>query len=205
MTGQAAGSHDRVLQVARRLFGECGYAAVTIREVAAQAGVSPAMVMKIAGSKEQLYGLATPAEPAPLLADTPIEGLGELLVRRMLERRDQDAAEPWLRAMYLRADAPDQEVALAEFRERFLGRFPHEGEDARHTDQLACLMLGLAAGVRSFRLLGADRASQEAVVREYGELVQRVLDRLTGQTPQHPLPQGDGRGEGTGEARRVGS
>lgn len=205
MTSQPAGSHHRVLQVARRLFGERGYAAVTIREVASQAGVSPAMVMKIAGSKEQLYGLATPAEPAPLLADTPIEGLGELLVRRMLERRDQDAAEPWLRAMYLRRDAPDQEVALAEFRERFLGRFPHEGEDARHTDQLACLMLGLAAGVRSFRLLGADRAAQEEVVKEYGELVQRVLDRMTEEAPHHPSPQDDGSGEGKRAARRVAS
>src|SRR5690606_32983958 len=78
-TGGAAGSTDSttrgmerreaVVQVARRLFGERGYAAVTIREVAAQAGVSPALVMKIAGSKEQLYAMATPAEPAPLLPE----------------------------------------------------------------------------------------------------------------------------------------
>ncbi|AXH95206.1 hypothetical protein DV701_02770 [Ornithinimicrobium avium] len=33
---------------------------MTIREVAAQAGVSPALVMKVAGSKEQLWALATP-------------------------------------------------------------------------------------------------------------------------------------------------
>ena len=33
---------------------------------------------------KQLYALATPAEPSPLLPDTPLEGMGELLVRRML-------------------------------------------------------------------------------------------------------------------------
>lgn len=169
-----------VLQVARRLFGERGYPAVTIREVAAQAGVSPALVMKIAGSKEQLYALATPAEPAPLLPDTPLEGMGELLVRRMLQRRDEDAAEPWLRAMYLLHDAPDRAAALADFRERFLGRFPLEGENVRHAEELACLMIGLAAGVRTFRMLDRGPDEEEAVVREYGALVQRVLSRLVG-------------------------
>ena len=178
----APDTRERVLQVARRLFGERGYAAVTVREAAAAAGVSPALVMKVGGSKEGLHALARPAEPAPLLPDTPLEGMGELLVRRMLARRDEDAAEPWLRALHLFQDAPDREQALSEFRERFLGRFPREGEAARHTDELACLMLGLAAGLRAFRLLeapgGHEVEHREAVVREYGALVQAVLDRL---------------------------
>lgn len=168
-------TRERILQVARRLFGERGYAAVTIREVAAASGVSPALVMKVAGSKEHLHALARPAEPSPLLPDTPIEGMGELLVRRMLTRRDEDAAEPWLRALYLFHDAPDREAALADFRQRFLGRFPQDGEARRHGDQLACLMLGLAAGTRTFRLLDGEL---EDAVREYGALVQAVLDRL---------------------------
>ena len=181
-TRTARGMETRavVLQVARRLFGERGYAAVTIREVATQAGVSPALVMKIAGSKEQLYALATPAEPSPLLPDTPLEGMGELLVRRMLARRDEDAAEPWLRAMYLLQDAPDRAAAIADFRERFLGRFPLEGDGVRHAEELACLMVGLAAGVRTFRLLDRGPEEEEAVVREYGALVQTVVCRLVG-------------------------
>ena len=179
-TAKGMESRETVLQVARRLFGERGYAAVTIREVARQAGVSPSLVMKIAGSKEQLHALATPAEPAPLLPDTPIEGMGELLVRRMLQRRDEDAAEPWLRAMYLVQDAPDHAAAVADFRQRFLGRFPLEGDNVRHAEELACLMIGLAAGVRTFRLLDRGPGEEEAVVREYGALVQSVLSRLVG-------------------------
>jgi AcrR family transcriptional regulator len=171
-------TRERVLRVARRLFGERGYAAVTIREVAAGAGVSPAMVMKIAGSKEQLHALARPAEPAPLLPDTPLEGMGELLVRRMLTRRDEEAAEPWLRALYLLVEAPDPEAARTEFRDRFLRRFPTDGEGRRHADEVACLMLGLAAGVRAFRLLDPGSTDAQAVVREYGALLQQVLDRI---------------------------
>ena len=55
-------SRAAILHAARRLFGERGYAATTIREVAAEAGVSPALVMKCCGSKERLYADATPLE-----------------------------------------------------------------------------------------------------------------------------------------------
>ena len=90
-------TREQVLQTARRLFGERGYAAVTIREIAAGAGVSPAMVMKVGGSKEQLHADATPLEPRPLAPDVPLDGLGELLVHRVLTRREDADAEPWLR------------------------------------------------------------------------------------------------------------
>lgn len=174
-------SEEDVLREARRLFGERGYAAVTIREVARRAGVSPALVMKIAGSKERLYALATPSEPAPLPEGVPLEGLGEKLVGRMLARRDEDAAEPWLRALYLIQDAPDPVRARAEFRQRFLGRFAAASEeDRRYADQVACMLVGLAAGLRSFGLLAPGTADQEAVVREYGGLIQDLLDRMAG-------------------------
>ncbi|HLS46574.1 MAG TPA: TetR family transcriptional regulator [Ornithinicoccus sp.] len=181
-------TRDHVLQVARQLFGERGYSSVTIREIAAAAGVSPAMVMKVGGSKQQLHADATPLEPEPLPRDIPLEGLGEVLVRRMLTRRDEAAAEPWLRAIYLIVDAPDPVSARREFRERFLSRFEEGdsgpgGQAAREqtrlqADQLACLMVGLAAGVRTLRLLDPATTDTEAVVADYGALVQQVLDRL---------------------------
>lgn len=171
-------TRDRVLRTARRLFGERGYAAVTIREIAARAGVSPSLVMKIAGSKEQLFALATPAEPVPLLPDVPLEGLGELLVRRLFQRREEDVAEPWLRAVHLLRDAPDPEAARAEFRTRFLARFTQEDEGGTVADQIACLMIGLAAGARTFGLLDAASTDLDEVAREYGGLVQQLIDRL---------------------------
>jgi AcrR family transcriptional regulator len=172
-------TRDTVLQVARRLFGERGYAGVTIRQIASDAGVSPALVMKVGGSKEQLYADATPSEPAPLDPHTSTEGLGELLVRRLLDRRAADVAEPWLRAIYLLHDAPDPQAARREFRERFLGRFAGDDPDSRRrADLLACTLLGLAAGARSFRLLDPATTDLDAVVREYGALVQGLLDGI---------------------------
>lgn len=185
MSGPASpgGSHDAIIQTARRLFGERGYTAVTIRAVASEAGVSPALVMKVAGSKKRLFTLATPSEPTPLAADVPLEGLGEHLVRRMVQRRADGDAEPWLRAVYLLLDAPDPAAARADFRRRFLSRFletsaPPTAHTERHADELACLLLGLATGLRTFRLLDPDIADPDTVVTEYGALVQQVIDRL---------------------------
>ena len=178
MTSSAVPSPERIVQAARRAFGERGYTAVTIREVAVEAGVSPALVMKVAGSKEQLYAMARPTEPLPLDPDIPLAGLGEILVRRMLARREADEAEPWLRALHLLLDSPDPAAARADFRARFLGRFEGLPGGPAQADQLACLLLGLAAGLRSFRLLEAGATDTEALVRDYGGLVQQVIDRL---------------------------
>lgn len=183
-------TRQRVLQAARGLFGERGYQAVTIRQIAAKAGVSPALVMKVAGCKERLHADATPLEPAPLDPGHPRERMGEVLVRRMLDRRQQDIAEPWLRALYLIQDAPDPQVARAEFRARFLGRFDLDGADARRrADLLACLLVGLAAGSRPLRLLDPATTDLEAVVVDYGAFVQSLLDGIPDRD-SHPAAEG---------------
>lgn len=172
-------SRDAILQAARRLFGERGYAATTIRDIAAEAAVSPALVMKTCGTKQQLYADATPLEPTPIDADQPLAGLGELLVRRMLDRRTDEVAEPWLRGLYLIPGAPDPAAARAEFRERMLRRFPTSDPGGRRrAEQLACLLIGLAAGSRVVRLLDPSHTDLDKVVREYGALAQQLIDGI---------------------------
>ena len=162
-----------------RLFGVRGFASTTIREVAAVAGVSPALVLKCCGSKERLYADATPLEPTPIDANQPLDGLGELLVRRMLDRRTDDVAEPWLRGLYLISGAPDPAAARAEFRERMLKRFPTtDAAGRRRADQLACLLIGLAAGSRVVRLVDPEETELGEVVREYGALAQQLIDGI---------------------------
>ena len=47
-----------ILDAARALFAEAGFERATIREVAARAGVDPALVMQHYGSKERLFAAA---------------------------------------------------------------------------------------------------------------------------------------------------
>ncbi|WP_457967017.1 TetR/AcrR family transcriptional regulator [Arthrobacter sp. D1-29] len=53
-------SHDAVRQLAAHLFGERGYRTVTVRDIASEAGVSAALVMKLFVSNEKLFAAVQP-------------------------------------------------------------------------------------------------------------------------------------------------
>lgn len=173
-------SRASVISAARRLFGERGYNGVTIRQVAAEAGLSPAMVMKVVGSKARLYADAAPMESAPLDQDLPADRLGRELVRRVLVRRREDAAEPWARVVHLTRASPDPESSRAEFRRTYLAGLSRALGDGPEVEQRAeligCMLIGLATGVRTLRLLEEDDAGIEAAIDRYGALVQSLVD-----------------------------
>jgi AcrR family transcriptional regulator len=65
-----SGTRQLIAAAARRQFGEQGYDRTSIRSVAAEAGVDPALVMRFYGSKQQLFEavLDLPFDPAGVLA-----------------------------------------------------------------------------------------------------------------------------------------
>jgi AcrR family transcriptional regulator len=66
-------TESAILEAARQQFAEDGYERVTIRGVAGQAGIDPALVMQYYGSKEQLFAAAArwPAEHQQIKQATP--------------------------------------------------------------------------------------------------------------------------------------
>ncbi len=170
-------TRDRVLTAAQRLFAERGYARVSIRQIAAEAGVSPALVMKLGGSKEQIYADATPPRQSPLGPDWPDDRVGVELVRRVLARRADDAVEPWLQALLEVLDAPDPAAATDRFTAQFVARIADRvGDRPRRTQRaelVAAMLLGLASAARPLRLLDDD---EDWTIARYGELVQSLID-----------------------------
>ncbi|WP_405063064.1 TetR family transcriptional regulator [Kribbella sp. NBC_01505] len=51
-------TEDAILAAARRQFGELGYERTSIRAVASEAGIDPALVMQLFGNKERLFSAA---------------------------------------------------------------------------------------------------------------------------------------------------
>jgi AcrR family transcriptional regulator len=51
----ASGTREAIAAAARRMFGELGYERATIRAIANEAGVDPALVVHFFGSKQQLF------------------------------------------------------------------------------------------------------------------------------------------------------
>jgi AcrR family transcriptional regulator len=77
-TGRRPGPNQTraaILEAARAAFAERGYDAVSVRAVAREAGVDPALVHRFYGSKEELFvaAMALPVSPShmveTLLAD----------------------------------------------------------------------------------------------------------------------------------------
>lgn len=91
-TGRRAGesgTREAILDAARERFAAYGYEGATIRGIAADAGVDPALVHHFYGTKEKLFVAAmrfpmVPSEVLPEIVATDRERLGEAIVRRVL-------------------------------------------------------------------------------------------------------------------------
>src|SRR3954469_26022511 len=88
-----AESKQRILQVARELFGQHGYGATTVRAIATAAGVDPAMVFYFFKTKQGLFSAAIdmsdnvpPAIESIFAGD--LDSVGERIVRTLLENLD---------------------------------------------------------------------------------------------------------------------
>jgi AcrR family transcriptional regulator len=87
--GDGGDRRARIVAVAGRLFADHGYDAVSLRRVAREAKVDPALVHHYFGGKDELFGAAVslPADPGDLLAvlDPAVpEGRGELVAHAVL-------------------------------------------------------------------------------------------------------------------------
>jgi AcrR family transcriptional regulator len=110
-----SGTRDAILAAARGQFAEQGYERTTLRSVAAEADVDPALVVHFFGSKQGLFlaGVELPLDPAVFatrVAESPRDQIGEVVARFVLGVLDDaQARSRWL-AM-IRAAASEPEVA----------------------------------------------------------------------------------------------
>jgi AcrR family transcriptional regulator len=116
--GRRRGSPDtreQILEVARRRFLAEGFGPVTMRSIAAEAGVDAALLSYFFGSKQGLVSaaLALSANPADLLATAlpgPLERLPERALRLLLHTWDHPDQGSSLQVM-LRSATHDPAVA----------------------------------------------------------------------------------------------
>jgi AcrR family transcriptional regulator len=87
--GGDSGTRGAILEAARRQFAELGYDRTSLRQIALEAGVDPALVTHFHGSKQQLFVSVVelpfePAEVLPRLLTGDRDRLGERLARFVL-------------------------------------------------------------------------------------------------------------------------
>jgi AcrR family transcriptional regulator len=179
-----ASTRQAVLQAARARFAGDGFAATTIRRVAADAGVDPSQVMQFFGSKDELFATVMEIPPSALhrfatAFEGPDEHLGERVVRAYLEAWDGAAEESEPLMAMLRGAIVNQ-PASTQLRDFIQSRLVH-GMDGRGDD--AMLRAGLAAAmlvgvITSRRIIGVPilvAADTDTLVKTLGPAIQQLL------------------------------
>jgi AcrR family transcriptional regulator len=181
----ASGTREAILLAARARFAEVGYDRATIRAIAVQAGVDPALVMHFFGSKQQLFLAAieltiNPAEAIPAMLEDGLDGLGERLARFYLGMwegaQTRDGVAGILRSAFSHEDA----AALlrgflgTEVFGRLAERLP--GDDAPLRVELAgAHLIGLAVARYVVKVEPLASAHPETVIGAVGPTIQRYL------------------------------
>jgi AcrR family transcriptional regulator len=176
---RAAKTAESILRCATRRFWRDGYAATTVRAVAQDAGVDPALVIRYFGSKEELFLRALPVEEfwRDVLSG-PVDSLGTRLVDHLLDQASSRMLS--LHATLIRAsDRPAVRRRLFEivdgyFIDGLKDRLPGPNPELR-AHVIAAQVGGLLQSLSISDALLADY-EHAAVVSVFGRAIQAVVE-----------------------------
>jgi len=167
-----------ILSAARERFAAVGFEAATIRAIAADAGIDPAMVMRYFGAKDRLFAAAAEFDLRfPDFSDIDHKDLGAALVRHFLERWESDEAL----ILLLKSSTTNHEAA-ERMRQIFVAQLtpmvaPLTGADAgTRAGLIATQILGFALVRFVLKLPPIAAMSRDEVVEWIGPTVQRYVD-----------------------------
>jgi AcrR family transcriptional regulator len=178
----------QILVVARGLFSERSYAAVSTSDIAREAGVARGLLHHYFGTKRELYLevvralVLMPANPVPISSDGRLEVVIAESVDRWLEMLERNRGT-WLAAVGAQGLGRDVEVEaiLDEAREQAVDRLIAAVEPDEASPELRAVLRaysGLAESA-SLEWLQRDRLTREQVqallVESFLSLVREVL------------------------------
>ena len=186
-TGRRPGvtaTRERILAAARERFADAGWDGTTIRAIAAEAAVDPALVLHYFGSKEGVFRAAIefPLDPAtvvPRLLAPGLDGLGERMVRFFIDVWDSPDGRPLLSVIRSAVTSEQAAQLLREFISReVLGRVAAalEVDQPRLRASLAgSQLVGLAMIRYVVKLDPIASADPETLATWAGPTLQRYL------------------------------
>ncbi|AWE43139.1 MULTISPECIES: TetR/AcrR family transcriptional regulator [unclassified Actinobaculum] len=186
--GRRPGSPDTrgvIATAAHRLFMERGYIETSMRAVAREAGVDPALIHHYFGSKTQLFfdamgfDMDTDAMAAFILAGGPRQ-IGRRLVTFLIAVYEGDIGQQILSTLVSGIEVAQLYMVavsrrLEEVAERILPS--HTTIRRECVAQIESIIAGLVLLRYVARLEHAVALSPQRVVVLYGDLVQQVIDR----------------------------
>lgn len=177
-------TRDAILSSARTLFGERGYDGATIRAIAGQAGVDPALVHHFYGSKEQVFVAAmqvpfNPAEAIPYIVEGPREQVAERMMRFFIGVwREPDSRAAFLGLMRSAMTNEQAAAMVRQFlRKALLGRVAAAlGVPPLSAEAAMSHLIGLVLMRFVLRLEPLATAEEEELIRLVAPSLQRYFD-----------------------------
>jgi AcrR family transcriptional regulator len=193
------GTRQEVLDAARQIFADRGYDRASIRDIAAAAGVDPALVHHYFGTKQQLFlsVMGAPVNPVELVPTVLAGGVAELperLVRTFLSVWDHPVSGPAAVALLRSAHQNEwtarllKEFLTTQVLRRALAQVELAPSEAPLRSALVMSqMLGMAVVRYVLALEPLATAPPEAIVAHLAPTIRRYLTGpLAGAPSQAP-------------------
>jgi AcrR family transcriptional regulator len=179
--GDADVTRAALLRSARIRFALYPYADVTLRDIAADIGVSAALVIKYFGCKDDLLREVVAFDDIfqRFLAG-PLEGLGEHLVRSLLEHTAApDAVDPFVASVLVAVGKQGPDWARDELVRRFVDVLADRltGSDTRLRAELVCgYLVGVSAMRRVVEAEPLASTAPDELSARVGPVLQALID-----------------------------
>ncbi|RRO16033.1 TetR/AcrR family transcriptional regulator [Saccharopolyspora rhizosphaerae] len=179
-----ADTKEALLTAAREVFAEQGYEAATVRVIASNAGVDPAMVNHWFGGKEGLFIAAVqiPVNPVEILRqvlDGPREQIGERIIRGFVTTWDGVGGGQFAALMRSVAGSEQAVSMLREFVQNLLFRQLIKSLDVDHPEMRVALcgsqLVGLGMARYVVRIEPLASAEPDVVAATIGPNLQHYL------------------------------
>jgi AcrR family transcriptional regulator len=178
-------TRDDILAAARRGFATRGYDATTVRAIAADAQVDPALVIHYFGTKEALFTAATGLPPGlpgliASLADLPLQDFGQALAGSYIRFVDSDDSRNAILALVRSAVSHDEAAAMlrgfltAQLLPVITERTGHPDAQLR-ASLIAAQLIGIAMLRHVLRLEALARATPDDIAILVGPVIQQYL------------------------------
>ncbi|MFF3753151.1 TetR family transcriptional regulator [Streptomyces sp. NPDC002018] len=174
-TGRAA-----ILRAARRAFALRPYAEVTLRDIAADAGVSASLIVKHFSTKERLFNTVADFGPAAdQLFAAPLDALGHHMVLTLVRsRREQQRGDPLLRVVFALGNDDERTLLRERFTEQITRRLTAlltGRERAVRAELIVGQLLGLGATLSLHREGANARVTPERLAALYAPALQGLI------------------------------
>jgi AcrR family transcriptional regulator len=168
-----------ILRAARKAFALQPYAAVTLRGIAADAGVSASLIVKHFGGKESLFDrVADFSDAAELLLKAPNAKLGRQAVLTLVRWRQETGTDLLLRVVFAIGPGDERKLLREHFHDQVVQAVAKR-LDGGHVDVRAELivahLLGLGAILTVDKTGPTASADPDLLADLYGPAIQSLV------------------------------